>query len=979
MARVPTNVYAKSHERVKLDGFRGIDTSSAAVDVEKYRATEMRNFISRNGLNHKRNGWEQQLLNIERETVHPNNFGGAVQGIYGFKFAGETKTRIIVYANRKFWMKIDNNAFTEMKCGSTTLEDRPCQFYLIGDYLYIIGCGDFLFFGMDGKFYDSENSKFQVLSVSQYAYIPTSVINIASEEYNAGTEATINRVANEPINLLSDYVKNVLLGKTKEEETFILGSKIKSVKSAFVGNEELTYEEIIGYEELNVGDKPNDVYIELTDIGSKIYKRIYLNNAPPADNNFIPLAVSNIFPFAYLAIKRQDNTVGLYQIDYNHPNSTQQFGWGTIEDNKWYIDIDTEKNFGYNEIIEFNGKEYFKFSALNITILFSSYVTLLAQTTTKALLKDDVKWAEIIDDKIIFNNTADKEGKEIIIEYEHPNNYLKERVTKCKVSALFGVNGHSDRLFVAGNDTEFKDWEARQVVQWSEIDNFTYFPDTNYTRLGTQATGINGMQRLNDDSLCIFKEASTTEPTIYVMYGQYDTDTNDNTIDVFRTYAGNVAEGLIAPNSTANLAGDILMLSSNGVYGIEMSENVVSTSKYTKERSLPIKKLLKEFSKEELKKACSIVRDDRYLLCVGDKCFVAESRYSYKPKGSPRDTFSYEWYVWDNIPALCFADIDGELYFGTADGRLCKFDNKFTDRTIEDFGASSVSANGTISVDRDLAKGDNVVVDNELYGLVAQGYDSSAPLTNRNIIYFKEENFNAIRFLLNQELYIKADNIKLTKITIADVDYANLKIVLTKELDSSFTNFEKDTINVYISLKNKELTVINPDANTEEEGRQVELAFNEVPIQGFYYTNENSVWVCRTNITKNVVAEWYSAIMDFGTPDYSKTLLGFTVAPERIEGDNVTFGYITREIDSDHDIQQLKKNLHNVVGNPMDLDALSLYLLSFDTFQTSFTKKVKVRNFNYLMWFVKSDSATDTAINSVIFDYKINRKNKGAN
>lgn len=979
MARFNTNVHAKSHERVKLDGFRGVDTSSASVDVETFRATEMRNMISRNGLNHKRHGWEQQLLNIKNETLHPNNFGGAVQGIYGFKFAGETQTRIIVYANKCFFQKIGNGVFEKMRCDSQTLEDRPCQFYLIGDCLYIIGCGDFLFFGLDKKFYDSANQKLMLLPVSQYAYVPTSLINIASEEYNASTESPINSVSNEPVNLLSDYRKNVLLSKLDGVETFNLISSIKSVKSAFVGDAKLEYRETLSFVEPELLEKTNEIYIKLADINSSYFYRIYLN-FEPTDTNLKLIVYSSDFPFKGLALKRQGATISLYQLDYDHNNLSQQFGFGAKDnDGKWYIDIDIEKSFGNSEIVAVGDEKYFKFYAPNMEVFDTEYITLYKQTITKTLnLKDNgEEWAEIVDNKIIFNENAVKKDKEIIIEYEDFNSHLKERIIKCNVSTLFGVNGHSDRMFVAGNDTEFQDWEAKQVVQWSEIDNFTYFPDTNYTRLGTQATGINGMQRLNDDSLCFFKEPSVAEPTIYVMHGEYATDSEGNTKDIFRTYAGNVAEGLIAPNSTGNLAGDILMLSPNGVFGIEMSENVVSTSKYTKERSLPIKRLLKEFSIDDLKAACAIVRDDRYMLCVSDKCFVAESRYSYKPKGSPRDTFSYEWYVWDNIPALCFAEIDGELYFGTADGRLCKFDDKFTDRTIEDFGASSVSENGTITVDEVLNKGENIVVYNELYGLVAQGNDNIA-INNRNAIYFTEENFSAIRFLLNQELFIKNDNIDLTKINIVDVDDANLKIVLSEDLPDSLNNLAKDSINVYISLKDKDLTVINPDVY-EEEGQQVAVAFNEVPITSFYHTNESGVWTCRKSVTKNVVAEWFSAIMDFGTPDYSKTLLGFTVAPERIEGDNMEFGYITRELDSEEDVKMLRKNISEVTESPLNLGNLSMFFLSFNTFQTSFTKKVKVRNFNYLMWFVKSDSPTDSAVNSIIFDYKVNRKNKGVN
>jgi hypothetical protein len=559
---------------------------------------------------------------------------------------------------------------------------------------------------------------------------------------------------------------------------------------------------------------------------------------------------------------------------------------------------------------------------------------------------------------------------------------------------MFGVDGHSDRLFVSGNRNRYNDWEASHVVQWSEIDNYTYFPDVNYTRLGTQATAINGMQRLNDDSLCLFKESSTTEPTIYVMYGEYNTDKEDNTTNIFRTYAGNVAEGLIAPNSTGNLAGDILMLSSNGVYAVEMDANVVSTSKYTKERGLPIKRFIKEYSAEELKKACSIVRDDRYILCIGDKCFVAESRYSYKPKGSPRDTFSYEWYVWDNIPALCFSEIDGELYFGTADGRLCKFDDKFTDRIVDDISAFTFQNDEKegekiciLATSLPMRKGDVIWFN----GTIRVSYYSD----KKNVVFEDTDktNYKNARIKLTAEdFYIPKSNIPRFKLDekIYLKGYANpFNVIEVNEFNQIVDGFvgeivlygivsnAKDGNNeIYVVCENSKFIVENPDLYAEQESNQVVVSYNGSVIKQFW---DNSLRNGYRASTLNVVAEWYSNTIDFGVPDYSKTLLGFTVVPERIEGDSVQFGYITREVDNESDVKQLRKSLTTVTENPLNLDGLSLYLLSFNTFQTSFTKKVKVRNFNYLMWFFKSDSPTDTAINNVLFDYKINHKNKGVN
>lgn len=989
MARFNTNVHAKSHERVKLDGFRGVDTSSASVDVETFRATEMRNMISRNGLNHKRHGWEQQLLNTG-DSTHPNNFGGPVRGIYGFKFAGEKETRIIVYANCKFWEKIGNGNFSEISCESTNLEDRSCQFYLVGDELYVLGMGDFLKY-QKGKLY----SPSEFIEVSKVAYTPTTVINIAPQEYSDNTEYNIDGVAYEPINLLSDKRKAKLIAMPliendaqyyfEYEITISAGSTVDVVYDTGTDSE---------WEAPDLNNLPSDITASIEGY------TLSITNNRAVDCTLKLRQSKTISDKAKTATYILEDGASFNFLKGQEITSSNGILWGPDEN--------TIYGWAENNIVAFAKSPSYDTKG-EISIIPNSTAFAITLKATGAKIKNitctnhntpiDVELTYSKYDEVLIEGEVDswvetglyisyeleRADAELTdgtleVEYTKPIEGYKERITKCKISQLFGVNGHSDRLFVAGSNAKLEDWKGNHIVQWSEIDNFTYFPDVNYTRLGTQITAINGMQRLNDDSLCIFKEPSVAEPTIYVMYGEYTTDSEGNTKDIFRTYAGNVAEGLIAPNSTGNLAGDILMLSPNGVFGIEMSENVVSTSKYTKERSLPIKRLLKEFTREQLKQACSIVRDDRYLLCVGDKCFVAESRYSYKPKGSPRDTFSYEWYVWDNIPALCFAEIDTELYFGTQDGRLCKFTNGFVDKKIDDFGSMTVKLkNDTITVSGDLKSGDMLKISNALYGKVATG-----AATSNKTIRFDEDKF----YITNEkgekipkfitEKYVRCIDVSDRSVkgfNIVNVDTVNLTI----DLVSGYDLVENHKYEVYYSLENEYLTVDNPDINTEEEGKQATVKIFNVPITGFHISPSPEVWEGYKVIIDNVVAEWFSAIMDFGTPDYSKTLLGFTVAPERIEGDNMEFGYITRELDSEEDVKMLRKNISEVTESPLNLGNLSMFFLSFNTFQTSFTKKVKVRNFNYLMWFVKSDSPTDSAVNSIIFDYKVNRKNKGVN
>jgi hypothetical protein len=63
------------------------------------------------------------------------------------------------------------------------------------------------------------------------------------------------------------------------------------------------------------------------------------------------------------------------------------------------------------------------------------------------------------------------------------------------------------------------------------------------------------------------------------------------------------------------------------------------------------------------------------IVCIGSNVYVANSRQRYASGNS----YEYEWYYWTNIPARCFC-VDGDaLYFGTADGNLCRFNNDMVD------------------------------------------------------------------------------------------------------------------------------------------------------------------------------------------------------------------------------------------------------------------------------------------------------------
>ena len=67
--KVNTNLNLKDRKTVTLSGFKGLDTLSASIDVDAKHSTLMENFISRDGVNHKRYGWATKFRIRDSEKL----------------------------------------------------------------------------------------------------------------------------------------------------------------------------------------------------------------------------------------------------------------------------------------------------------------------------------------------------------------------------------------------------------------------------------------------------------------------------------------------------------------------------------------------------------------------------------------------------------------------------------------------------------------------------------------------------------------------------------------------------------------------------------------------------------------------------------------------------------------------------------------------------------------------------------------------
>ena len=458
---------------------------------------------------------------------------------------------------------------------------------------------------------------------------------------------------------------------------------------------------------------------------------------------------------------------------------------------------------------------------------------------------------------------------------------LKDKITSCCVGAVFGVDGASDRLFLSGNPDE------KGVDRWSEADDFTYFPDGNVMFVGGGESAVTGYARLSDGMLAVFKEEKAGYPTIYYRTGAKTTMTDADGAQVPQEYfpvkAGMAGDGLVTPRAMANLSGDPLILTASGVFGVELSQNVASGERYTRERSRAIREELRQ---KDLAGAVAIAHRGRYYLSTGDGiCYVADARYKTTFEGSP-DT-GYEWWVWDNIPATAFAEYTDSLLFGTAEGRVCAFEEgTFADRTY----------------------------------IRAEGGD---------LLGNADEN------------YVTYGNIEVNEGDILVIGGNRYRVTLL------------DAVEKHFSL-------------TDEEGNAVDF--------------ENGFLTGVIEHSAPVVAEWASAVMDLGTSMARKTLLSLSVTLEPGVRGATQITLETRDgsqqfsMEGQGGSQQIRA--HNEHG--LDFGALDFGDISFTrSFVASTTMRTNLRNFNFILLRMRSDTPTDMAVSGVTLEYKINQTNRG--
>ncbi len=934
---------------VALKDFRGVDMASTPSDVAYFRATKMSNFIYEDGLNRKRKGIEQLF------QIKPNISEAAprINGIFDFTIEG---TRLkIVYAGKRFYIvqndgqyfditttqfgydkegnvilgdsvkaefRVDVQVGDTKEEGAHYLQNTRCQAFVSNDKIYFVGMGDYLALG------DFGNECFELRKVyeNEYTTIPTTTMFI--DQIGKNNEG--GKILDD-VNIMTRWRYNRLVGsafgENETEKNWRLDGQVDGASPIWieVSNTKATIS-------LNVTDDNAEMerFLRVDDdlsnktltfmpesMGTVVYGN-YAVTTEKGDNIYLSgkYSANGVENFDLIFRKINKTAVNGYEetkiATYSRTNWTE----------RWHCSV-------YNSTITFGdcGK------CTYLYVIFSSeFKGMFPILNTKKITNGANEQVGYLKDNIITlkANVGDLSSSilgedNIKVRYRADfDNGASERIRKAKIGTIFGINGADDRLFLTdGSVTDI----------YSERNDFSFFGSMNYINTGTAP--IVGYIRLGDSTLGVLKKDSTQDAALYVRSGQYLKETIDNvemdTQALFNTIPTNASVSAVGNIGNATLNNDSMILTRQGIYGVEIASNISTNQRLLKLRSNAVNKGLLRL---DLDNVISFVYDNKMYVAQGGKCYVADARFKYRTDNDMGDTFNYEWWQLDfSCDIRCFAKFDDRFVAGTTDGRIIALQGtNYVDQVFDTYKQAQIS----------------ITTDNKIT------YENGIDISKYQRFEFLQDTFPIM--YMGKFVRFEGDTII--------IDDNNTYVIKEGE---TYQKNESDKTVVVLgkNLKGEKLHIDNYENNN------IVLRDDYGNVYSYFKSNTKSANNdVRLYVIKPVQAEWYSAITDLGNCSVLKSLVSMTIAVDEQARGKVQIGYETRRAgESIYESTSL---------GGLDFENIDFTEFSFlPEFDCAFTKKVMARNFNYILFKVKSETPSPCALKEIIVRYKQTKVGRG--
>lgn len=976
---LPSNYDVKSHSKT-LASFKGVDYSHSKLEVSENRSTDMRNLLYKDGMLHKRNGYEQVLQLPSKingmwqiKDVEYDNFitivhsGNKLYKIYfNDDITSSYKSELHINTDSNYSYGTEGFDFGEIK-------DMKSYGVIKNDKLYIF-CGTLLVYGkFDGSW------QLRYVRDDENTYIPITRTNAKAD----GSFALLDEV-----NLLSSKRKVKLIGEAyypiKIDEEFNNDNTYDGM-TQFKDTYNKGIYAVLQYKPIKVlvsfFDEGNEIWVKmehtLTGVNSS-FTNANLNDF--SDSGFVPEPFADI-EFYY---KEEYTSNGvILKIVYGFKNHKQETNT-TISKNSFYnldsgtvsekipvkiVNTDTGEEITENWQIE---KNKLVFSDIDLTPSILGSPNIEVTFTTE----------------------------------EYINNKKWKWIENCSFGEILTYND-IETLFISGNP-DMPNYDFHNSITFSEQqgdltlkENLTYFGELSYAKIGNATNKITGYSLLEDGVLGIHKEYSNTESNFYVRNAEVSNATDLNGLPIylqdnqtiaktviFPLISSSIGEGCVSPYSTKNLVGDKLMVSNNGIFGIELTSNIKTNERYAKQRSLMIDSVL---TKENLKDSNAIVYDGKYFLYVGgeeNKVYVADSRYRNYTDLDLRDTFSYEWFVLNNIEArVWFVDNGNNLYFGDSKGGIFKFvEDSFKDIKYNSVpvGIGQTQTNNFynyIEFETGLINtNDKLYFNNQNFDEVLLTFkDIIVDKTKRDLIVDENIFNNVLRYYNGEKVkyyYDSRGGIK-TSYCYLTINNDIKNCIFLTDLNGKYIT---SIIKLTIQIKSAEAVIV--DNKCYLKGNQYK-EFDTLETNPYLYkiidSNASvltSGFSCYVKNVKPVKSYFVTPVLHLGALGYLKTINNILIT-SLSNNSSIKFGYNTVSNGANLNTFEKEVEVKNVdyynAWNNFDF-----YNTSFNMYEefNTYNFKKKIKNFNTIQFYFLSEESKDAVISNFIIEYIITKKKK---
>lgn len=916
--RVNTQIDKTDRKIQYINKLDGVDLRKSEV---LSRADKSINLLNKNGKIVKRNGWHQVYKLKE-----------AIDFLYEVSFSG--LEYILAYSGKRFYLISDSRIvdITEsaQKSYSIDIDKLKAEYLSIvhkNECYYIFGAGEYLVLGDFG-------AGIELRSVKKDAYIPTTSIGIMPD---IGTVFVKDNTLDETFRGIrylktdSGYEQTVINEENPWNSDTVYYKRVSSyqIKSSYLESENIL-----------TPMRKNTLYgvqgrvnykLDVDDIAFDDRNRVYIKALEDGDINEYTLTervnysekrypiVGDNLKGRVLTIDANDEIITcqglqnglktkgkvLFRGDniecYWRSKSISQLSWNNAELIIDYLDADGKHiKTKIADAHRSNPYDSYVVTYYSATLVLPDSVdyiideciahgnvdkqiyAILPSFVTHLVDANLTEWGTLDHKKgtlSLIKSAVSPDGEDNIEVVFNASNrkFLSSVIDECTFCQEFGVDGNTDRVFAAGC-LQYPNCDSA-----SESEDLSYFPIDHVYTFGLDSSPIVGYARLSDDSQAVFKSGSVNESNVYIRKGRWGTKSisiGDSTLTFntaeFSLVGNYVSAGAIDYKTISYLDGTPIYLSENGVYQLKQIASINDQYKM----SVDIGKCVDHELCNSIQNVHSAVnyRGD-YYLSVGDKIYIAQSNSYYYEDNNKQ----YNWWILGEIPSRCLSVIYGELWFGTADGRICTFWDKYNDTYYDEIKSGAISFSvgeetAVFSENLALNLGNRIYIDQDLFSVVI---DECKVVDGR--IY------SDIALRNGMNIYVdNTGNSNLSEgvaYTVSNVDFSNNSFSLS--LDGVDVLIDDGGFRLSVAIKNEPLTITSLKCTLDASLNDLcRLSYYGLPIVPIKYGNIDfpDSFSGRVIREKPVRALWQTAKSDLGYPDMLKTVhkVGITLGESTI-------------------------------------------------------------------------------------------------